>query len=78
MNLDKDDVVSVDAGISFVGDSPTFTVGEAASEVADRFGLGGTMLDWAKDGVPCRVLCASGGGWKSGKVRFSLEFVEGE
>lgn len=77
MNLDKDDVVSVAAGISFICETPTFTVGEAVECLADR-ALANDVKDWAKDGVPCRVLCASGGGWKSGKVRFSLEFVEGE
>jgi hypothetical protein len=71
--LSKDDVVSVASNESFVDRSPTFTVGEAVAFLTDR--IDDDLADWGKDGVPCRVLSASGGGWQKGKIKISLEFI---
>jgi KGK domain len=79
VNLDKDDVVSIQKNLGFVGAS-TFTVEEAASTLAqfvkDKVGI--AIEGWKGDGVKCRVLKVGVGRWKEGRVRISLEFIPDE
>ncbi|MEH1797393.1 KGK domain-containing protein [Nostoc sp.] len=35
-------------------------------------------MQYLGDGVSCKLLHTQGGGWKSGKLRFHLEFVPDE
>ncbi|GAX43432.1 KGK domain family protein [Tolypothrix sp. NIES-4075] len=79
MNLNIDDVVSIEKHASFLG-ATTFTVKEASDKLAqfvqDKAGI--TAEAWKGDGVKCRVLQPGKGGWKEGRVRISLEFIPDE
>ncbi len=55
-------------------DHRTFRVGEFANALAEHSIPGDdTARQWASDGVACEVL-VEGKGWRTGKVRLSLEF----
>ncbi|MDJ0736891.1 MAG: KGK domain-containing protein [Nostocaceae cyanobacterium] len=71
VSLTRDDVVSLLHENKELFNSRIFTIGEEIDKLADRFFS-------RKDGVECRILRASGGGWKKGKVRLSLEFIPDE
>lgn len=77
--MNRDDIVSIQKNISFVGAS-TFTVEEAADKLAqfigDRTNIAGGV--WTGEGVKCRALQVGKGGWKDGVVRLSLEFIPDE
>jgi selenocysteine lyase/cysteine desulfurase len=79
VTLNKDDVVSVEKNISFVGAS-TFTVKEASDKLAqfiqDRTNI--TAQVWTGEGARCRVLQVGSGRWKEGTIRASLEFIPDE
>ncbi|MBW4480342.1 MAG: hypothetical protein KME54_26770 [Tolypothrix brevis GSE-NOS-MK-07-07A] len=79
MSLNKDDVVTVQKDLSFVGAS-TFTVEEAGGKLAEfvQYKANIAAKVWMGDGVRCRVLQAGSGGWKEGRVRISLEFIPDE
>ena len=79
MSLSRDDVVSINKQLSFVGAS-TFTVEEAANRLAE-FVLNRANIStdvWTGNGVKCRVLQVGNGRWKEGRVRISLEFIPDE
>ncbi|MCV3216021.1 hypothetical protein OGM63_21335 [Plectonema radiosum NIES-515] len=79
VNLDKDDVVTVQKNLSFLGAS-TFTVEEAGNKLAEfvenRANIAAQV--WKGDGIRCRVLKVGNGQWKEGRVRISLEFIPDE
>jgi hypothetical protein len=79
VSLNKDDVVTVEKKLSFLGAS-TFTVEEAGGKLAEfvesRANIAAKV--WMGDGVRCRVLQVGSGGWKEGRVRISLEFIPDE
>jgi KGK domain len=75
MNLDKNDVISMETDDSFVGAS-TFTVEEALMDLISH--LDDYHVSWVKDGIKCSALNSSTGGWKKGKVRLSIEFISDE
>ena len=79
INLTNDDVLSVSTDLGFI-DSSTATGEELLDMVGDwvhgNSSLGeNESADWVQDGVTCKVLLASGGGWQKGKVRLRLEFI---
>jgi hypothetical protein len=78
VNLDRDDVVTVQKNLSFLGAS-TFTVEEAGDKLAEfveqRANIAAKV--WKGDGIRCRVLQVNGQ-WKEGRVRISLEFIPDE
>jgi hypothetical protein len=76
-NLDSDDVISMKDSESFLGFS-TFKTLEMMVRLVSRDVRQlnqKTLLEWLDEGVSCEVLKTSGGGWQSGKVRISLEFI---
>jgi hypothetical protein len=79
VSLNKDDVVSVEKRLSFVGAS-TFTVEEAVDALGN-FVLAKANIAadvWTGGGLECRVLRVGNGQWKEGRVRISLEFIADE
>ena len=84
--LQGDDVASTSASTSSnFGLGSTFKVGEllqaAISWVAatGSNGHANPLVKWfTVDGVKCQILRTQGGGWKSGKLVFRLEFIPDE
>lgn len=74
--LDQEDVVSVDLSSAFFGPR-TFTVEEFQAFISNflKKNCNNFHEDWAKDGIECKVLKSSGGGWREGFVRISLSFI---
>jgi hypothetical protein len=80
-SLSPNDVVSVSAHelIYPIWGTSTATVVELQKKIASVFGI--TKSDhlayqWCVDGIESKVLIAEkGGGWKEGRVRFSVEFL---
>jgi hypothetical protein len=80
-SLSPEDVISV-AQISLIGkiwDTTTVTVDELRKKIGVMFGIGNLehpAYQWSNDGIEAKVLIAEkGGGWKEGRVRFSIEFL---
>jgi hypothetical protein len=80
-SLSSEDVISV-AEIALMGrvwDTTTVTVDELRKRIGAVFGIGNPehpAYQWSHDGVEAKVLLAEkGGGWKEGRVRFSVEFL---
>ncbi|MEH2280647.1 MAG: KGK domain-containing protein [Nostoc sp.] len=66
---------------SFTG-SPTSTCEELLDSVKD-LAMNSTLqkdvvTDWFGEGVSCRVLFATGGGWQKGRLSLRLEFIPNE
>lgn len=73
--LNKDDVVSMDAQMSFAktDTSQFFQLQQALQQLLQPMGH-----TWLYQGVPCKVLKATGGGWHTGTIRLRLEFTPDE
>jgi hypothetical protein len=68
--------------IQLIWSATTLTVDELKKRVADMLGvarLENPGHDWFENGIKGKVLIAEkGGGWKVGRVRFSVEFLPDE
>ncbi|MGB3208252.1 MAG: KGK domain-containing protein [Crinalium sp.] len=73
IHLTDEDVLSMEPEDSPIGD-PTVQVSEILNFIEGQT----RTSAWLTDGAPCRVLRASGGGWKSGKVFIRLSFAPDE
>ena len=51
---------------------PTSTIVEMRNAIANITKL---ASNWFHDGMSCQFLPTSGGGWKKGKIRITLEFI---
>ncbi|MBD2491127.1 KGK domain-containing protein [Aulosira sp. FACHB-615] len=85
--LSDSDVVSIprpaDASIYNFGLKSTFKAGELIEAARSWIAKSGhetcSYSTWLRlDGLRCDVLSPSGGGWKSGRVRFRIEFIPDE
>ncbi|HEY9672725.1 MAG TPA: KGK domain-containing protein [Waterburya sp.] len=73
--LNDDDVIDMPATINFVKTQlSTF----AQLKQGLREFLKPVSFHWLDNGIECRVLRTTGGGWQTGKIRFSLEFIPDE
>ncbi len=77
--LTHNDVVSIKFDTDLViMEHRTFRVSEFAKQIAEcAISASNSASEWSTDGVACEVLVA-GQGWRSGKVRISLEFCPDE
>ena len=82
--LNNEDVVSTgmsDPSFTF-GLGSTFQLFELIAATRKAVGLGNPPLAsqywFTESGIPCKVLRSQGGGWKSGKIRFTVEFIPNE
>jgi hypothetical protein len=75
IHLGDDDVLSMEQQHSPIHDA-TMQVSEILGYI--EINTSNQLSDWLADGAPCRVLRASGGGWKSGKVFIRISFVPDE
>ena len=73
MDLDKDDVVTSPGSFTFKGGN-TLKISELYEAINNYVGQD-SFLWFCEPGVPCRVLRVEGGGWKTGRMRFRLEFI---
>ena len=82
--LSSEDVISVSdiKTISTIWSTTTLTADELRKKVAAMLGvaqLEHPCHDWFENGIKGKVLIAEkGGGWKVGRVRFSVEFLPDE
>ena len=80
-SLLSEDVISVPeiALVGRVWDTTTVTVDELRKRIGAVFGIGNPehpAYQWINNGIEGKVLIAEkGGGWKEGRVRFSVEFI---
>ncbi len=80
-SLSSEDVISVPeiALVGRVWDTTTVTVDELRKRIGAVFGIGNPehpAYQWTNNGIEGKVLLAEkGGGWKEGRVRFSVEFL---
>jgi KGK domain len=78
MFLYGEDVVSMSPDASFTG-SPTSTCEELLESVRDLAMNSrlqkDVVTDWFGEGISCRVLFATGGGWQKGRLSLRLEFI---
>ena len=76
MELNKDDVLTMNVGISFKAGG-IFKVGQLLAAI-DSF-LGEPHRYWFQEpGVSCEILKVEGGGWQKGKIQLRLEFIPDE
>ncbi len=73
VQVNKDDVVSMDAAQSLIG-LETFKISQLAKGLKERWGTE-AIEKWLLEGIACEVLKANGGGWQRGKIRFQIAFV---
>lgn len=76
MNLDKDDVVSVET--SGLLNYPIAKLRKLEEAIVTN--ASSPLKHWLQDGVACEVLRVCGGGWIAGKIRIKtvLEFIPDE
>lgn len=75
MQLNPDDILSLQEAALSPTETKTFEVGELKSVIAQR--LGAIPPDWFATGIPCKCLSASQGKWTEGMVTISIEFSPG-
>lgn len=73
--LKRKDVVSLTTNISSPLSGRTFKVEQFAWALHI---VAKIPEQWSNEGTPCEVLRADAPGWKSGRVRISLEFIPDE
>lgn len=71
LDLDNTDVVTMNPNGSFT-ETSTFQAFELRDAITKHLGK---FRQWFDYGMECKVLRASGGGWKKGKLRLRLEFI---
>ncbi len=72
--MSTDDVVEVE-NENTLGNAITSTVDEMLDAIYQNSDYNKDFKEWIGEGVPCRVLRETGGGWQKGKVRVRIEFV---
>ncbi|MBG1259298.1 KGK domain-containing protein [Nostoc commune] len=76
MELNKNDVVTMDSAFSFKAGG-IFKVGQLYTAIESY--LGDTLSMWFKrKGIECEVLQVKGGGWQKGKIYLRVEFIPDE
>lgn len=74
--LTRDSVVSVDSKDECFFEGNIVIVEDVGNALLD--GIDESCHAWFKEGVKCKVMSPSFGGWITGKVRFTLEFEKDE
>jgi hypothetical protein len=73
MELNQDDVVTMDAHLSFSAGA-IFKVGQLHRAIRNH--LKEPLWMWVREkGVDCEVLQVEGGGWQKGKMYLRMEFI---
>ncbi|TAF09394.1 MAG: hypothetical protein EAZ77_05125 [Nostocales cyanobacterium] len=79
IKLEFSDVVTLPKEKSPLGAS-SFKVSEMSAFLAAtiRNYINKNLTGWDEAGIECEILQVSGGGWRKGRVRISLEFIPDE